>query len=52
MVSVQVRKEQTIYAIKRGLNQRRACTLLSISRSSLTYVSRMPVKDGAVVQAM
>lgn len=52
MVSVQVRKEQTIYAIKHGLTQRRACTLLSISRSSLTYVSRMPVKDEAIVQAM
>lgn len=52
MVSVQVRKEQTIYAMKRGLSQRRACTLLSISRSSLTYISRMPVKDEAVIQAM
>jgi putative transposase len=52
MVNVQVRKEQAIYAIKRGLNQRRACTLLSISRSSLSYVSRMLVKDKAVVQAM
>ena len=52
MVGVQARKEQTIYAIKRGLSQRRACTLLSISRSSLTYVSRMPVKDEVVVQSM
>lgn len=52
MVSVQARKEQTIYAIKRGLNQRRACTLLSISRSSLTYIPRMPIKDEVVVQAM
>lgn len=51
MVSVQARKEQTIYAIKRGLNQRRACTL-SISRSSLTYIPRMPIKDEVVVQAM
>ena len=52
MVGVQARKEQTIYAIKRGLSQRRACTLLSISRSSLTYLSRMPIKDEAVIQAM
>jgi putative transposase len=52
MVSVQARKEQAIHAIKRGLNQRRACALLSISRSSLTYVPRIPVKDGVVVLAM
>lgn len=52
MVSVQARKEQTIYAIKRGLSQRRACTLLNMSRSSLTYTSRMPIKDEAVVLAM
>lgn len=52
MVGVQARKEQALYAIKRGLNQRRACTLLSISRSSLTYQPRMPVKDEVVVQAM
>ncbi len=52
MVSVQVRKEQAIYAIGRGLNHRRACTLLSISRSSLTYVSRMPGKNEAIIQAI
>ena len=52
MVGVQARKEQTIYAIQRGLNQRRACTLLSISRSSLTYIPRIPIKDEIVVQAM
>jgi len=50
MVSVQARKEQTICAIKRGLTL--ACTLLNISRSNLTYVSRMPVKDEAVVQKL
>jgi hypothetical protein len=27
MVGVQARKEQTIYAIKRGLSQRMACAL-------------------------
>lgn len=52
MVGVQARKEQTIYAIKRGLSQRRACTLMSISRSCLTYIPRMPIKDEVVVQAM
>mgnify|MGYP001208389484 CR=1 len=52
MVGVQARKEQTIYAIKGGLSQLRACALISISRSSLTYTSRMPIKDEIVYQAM
>lgn len=52
MVSVQARKEQAMYAIKRGLSQGRACTLLTISRTSLTYFSRMPVKDNVVIEAM
>ena len=51
MVGVQARREQTMYAINRGLSQRRACTLLSVSRSSLTYTPRMPVKDEVIVQA-
>lgn len=52
MVGVQARKEQTIYAIKRGLSQRRACALLGISRSSLAYLPRMPIKDKIVTEAM
>lgn len=52
MVGVQARREQAMYAIDRGLSHRKACTLLSISRSSLTYTPRMPVKDEVVVQAM
>ena len=52
MVSVQARKEQAIHAIGRGLSQRRACTLLSISRSSLTYRHEMPIKDSPVIEAM
>lgn len=52
MVSVQARKEQASHAIKRGLSQRRACTLLSIGRSSLYYSHKMPLKDGPVIEAM
>jgi len=52
MVSVQARKEQASYAINRGVSQRRACTLLSIGRSSLYYTSKMPVKDAPVIEAM
>jgi putative transposase len=52
MVSVQARLEQATYAIKRGLDQRTACTLLKISRSNLYYSHKMPVKDAPVIKAM
>ena len=52
MVSVQARKEQANYAIGRGLSQRMACTLLSISRTNLYYLHKMPVKDAPVIKAM
>lgn len=52
MVSVQARREQVLYAIKRGLSHRRACTLLKTSRSSLYYRHKMPEKDGPVIEAM
>ena len=37
---------------KRGLSHRRACTLLSVSRSSVNYQCKMPVKDEPVIKAM
>ena len=52
MVSVQARKEQALYAVDRGVSQRRACTLLNVSRSSLYYSPKMPVKDAPVIEAM
>lgn len=52
MVSVQTRKEQARYAMQRGLSQRKVCTLLSISRSSLNYTRTMPYKDAPVIEAM
>jgi putative transposase len=52
MVSVQARKEQASYAMNRGVSQRRACTLLSIGRSSLYYLHKMPIKDEPVIAAM
>ena len=52
MVSARTRSEQACYAIGRGLSQRRACALLSISRSNLTYVHKMPEKDVPVINAM
>lgn len=52
MVSVQERKEQASYAIDRGISHRRACTLLSIGRTSLYYSPKMPAKDAPVMEAM
>ncbi len=52
MVSVQDRKEQAKLAISLGLSQRRACTLLKISRSILHYSLKMPEKDKSVIEAM
>eukprot|EP01037_Dinobryon_pediforme_P039647 gene39647-48372_t len=40
------------YAIERGVSQRRACALLQVARSGLTYTCKMPIKDAPIVQAM
>ena len=52
MVGVQARTEQARYAIDRGLSQRKACTLLGISRSNLTYTALLPGKDLPIVGLM
>ena len=52
MVSVQARQAQARYAIERGVSQRRACTLLSISRSTLYYQAILPEKDAPVMAVM
>ena len=52
MVSVQDRLEQARYAVRRGIPQRRACTLLSVARSGLDYQCKMAVKDQPIVAAM
>ena len=52
MVGVQARKKQVRYAIERGLSQRRACTLLDISRSNLAYKTKMPGKEAPVLELM
>jgi putative transposase len=52
MVSVQARQEQVTLAIQKGLSQRRACALLKISRSSLSYSHKLPLKDTPVIEAM
>lgn len=45
MVSAQARREQVRYAQSRGLSCRRACALIGVARSSLTYRARRPARD-------
>ncbi len=52
MVSAPARRIAAYYAIERGLSQRRACALLQIARSSLTYVPTLPQKHAPVISAM
>ncbi len=52
MVSPQARRDQVELACQRGLSQRRACGLLGLARSTLSYELRMPAKGAPVVVAM
>ena len=52
MVSPQARRDQIELARQRGLSQRRACGLLGMARSTLSYELRMPAKDAPVMDAM
>jgi putative transposase len=52
MVSAPVRREQVGYAVARGLSQRRACALMSVSRSTLGYTSKLMEKDVPALAAM
>jgi putative transposase len=52
MVSVPARREQVTLAQKRGLSQRRACTLIKVGRSALHYRSRKAAKDAPVLARM
>jgi putative transposase len=52
VVSPQGRREQIAFACERGLSKRRACGLLEVSRSSLSYRLRLPAKDASVIEAM
>lgn len=52
IVSVPARREQVTYATRRGLSQRRACTLIKVSRSALGYRWRLAVKNAEVLARM
>jgi putative transposase len=51
-VSPQGRREQVQLACQRGLSQRRACGLIGVARSTLSYELRLPAKDAPVIEAM
>ena len=52
MVSPQGRREQCAYACGRGIPKRRACGLIGMARSTLSYELRQPVKDAPVIATM
>jgi len=52
MVSVPVRREQVAYATRRGLSQRRSCTLMKVARSTIGYRSAKAVRDAPVLARM
>lgn len=52
MVTACARKLQVEFARRRGLSARRACKLIGVARSTLTYRSRLATKDAPVITAM
>jgi putative transposase len=52
MVGARVRRQQVAYAQGRGLSSRRACALLSVSRSTIGYVSRLMTRDAPVLPTL
>jgi putative transposase len=52
MVSAPVRRRQVEFLHHHGLSVRRACALMSVSRSALRYQSRLATRDVPVVEAM
>jgi putative transposase len=52
MVSPQGRRQQVGLACERGLSKRRACGLIGVARSTLSYERTLPAKDAPIVAAM
>lgn len=51
-MSVPARRRQVAFARARGLSERKACQLLSVARSALSYASRVEQRDAPVPDAM
>lgn len=52
MVSVATRRRVISYAVEGCQSQRRACELLSVSRSALFYTPRLRPRDVPMIEAM
>ena len=46
------RRQQVQYARARGLSSRTACALMNVSRSTLKYQTRQPVRGAPVITVM
>lgn len=51
-MSPQARREQVEFACERGMSERRACGLVGLPRSCLSYELRLPAKEAPVIEAM
>jgi putative transposase len=51
VVSPQARREAVKFACELGLSERRACGLIGLPRSCLSYELRLPAKDAPVIEA-
>jgi putative transposase len=51
-VSVPARRRQVAYVRERGLSAQRACALLKVALSAVSYRSRKAVKDAPVIKRM
>ena len=51
-MSPQVRQEHIAFACERDLSKRRACRLIEILGSGLSYALRLPARDAPVIDAM
>ena len=52
MVGVPARRQAVAHAMRRGLSQRRSCTLLGVARSAQGYRSVKTEKDAPVLTRM
>jgi putative transposase len=52
VVSPQARREAVAFACERGLSERRACGLVGLPRSCMSYELRLSAKDAPVIEAM
>ena len=51
-MSLHARRQQVGLLIGRGISQRRACRLIGVARSALSYASRIDDKDAPAIEAM